>query len=99
MFFIFFFIGELLFEIPSLIFQIYIEKTIIKKHLKYARSKIIFVRRYCAFYGYHLDLLQFDKNWKVRLEVVRKKYNLEKFILDKNKLVRNEAKNLINKKE
>lgn len=86
-----FYMGGLLIEIPSIIKQCYIEKHIAEKHEQYAYSKNAKTRAYCAFYGYHLDVLQNDKKWQVRIEVVRKGYNVKKFLDDKNTLVRNEA--------
>ncbi len=88
---ILFICGTLLCEIPSIYRQMYIEKHIKEKHFVYANSKWMMTRKYCAFYGYDLDILQYDKRWEVRIEVVRKGYNINYFLKDKNLLVRREA--------
>ena len=76
----------------SLIKQKYIKKYITTKHTKFSNSKNGMTRKYCAYYGYDLDKLQYDKKWYVRIEVVRKGYNVNQFLDDKDKRVRNEAK-------
>jgi len=87
--------GSLMFEIPSVLRQKYIEKHIAENHVSYSKSKWMMTRKYCAFYGYELETLQHDKRWEVRIEVVRKGYNLECFLKDKHVLVRREARRMI----
>jgi len=96
---ILFMCGSLLFEVPSIIRQMYIEKHIKEKHTYYSKSKWTMTRKYCAFYGYDLETLQYDKKWEVRIEVVRKGYNLNHFLNDKHVLVRKEAERMLQNKQ
>lgn len=89
----------LIIAIPDLLLQDYIEKNVKEKHINFSKSKWTRVRKYCAFYGYDLEKLQYDKKWDVRIEVVRKKYSLNKFLTDDNILVRKEAERIIRNKE
>lgn len=95
---ILFMCGSLLFEIPSVLRQKYIENHIKENHVYYSKSKWTMNRKYCAFYGYDLETLQYDKKWEVRIEVVRKGYNLNYFLKDKNILVRKEAERILRSK-
>lgn len=94
-----FMLGYLLFEIPSILRQEYIEKHIKERHVRYSKSKWTMTRKYCAFYGYDLETLQYDKKWEVRIEVVRRGYNLNHFLNDKHVLVRKEAERMLQNKQ
>lgn len=91
--------GYLLYELFDYVRQGYIEKHIEEKHAFYSKSKWTMTRKYCAFYGYDLEILQHDKKWEVRIEVVRRGYNLEYFLQDENELVRKEAERLLRNKQ
>ena len=51
------------------------------------------VRIEVARQGYCLDILINDEDWNVRLEVARQGYKLIKLSFDKNKIIKNEARN------
>ena len=51
------------------------------------------VRMEVARQGYCLDILINDEDWNVRLEVARQGYKLIKLSFDKNKIIKNEARN------
>lgn len=81
------------------IIKFFIKGKIEKKHSKYARSQLAMVRSICAEFGYDLNILQNDSSAYVRIEVVKRGYNL-RAIMEKEKeySVRGEVTDYLNRK-